>query len=182
MQQMQREHSDMDMNGHRPQSPSSAENAPSPSKRPRLENGPMNGQQLAPNGRGQGQAMPGQPNSQALLMQNGLNPRAMNPAQFAGFQQQGPAAQQKSIQVYAQNLALHHSRSALNNQGIPNGLMNPGVMPNQTDLVPMPDGQGMYPMNGDYYGTNGQMARYGLGCRHLAVSTVTMLSRTIKCS
>ncbi|KAF5016581.1 hypothetical protein F66182_11695, partial [Fusarium sp. NRRL 66182] len=35
--QMQREHSDMDMNGHRPQSPSSADNAPSPSKRPRLE-------------------------------------------------------------------------------------------------------------------------------------------------
>ncbi|GFF95487.1 adhesion defective protein 2 [Aspergillus udagawae] len=163
MQQMQREHSDMDMNGHRPQSPSSAENAPSPSKRPRLENGPMNGQQLAPNGRGQGQGMPGQPNSQALLMQNGLNPRAMNPAQFAGFQQPGPAAQQKSIQVYAQNLALHHSRSALNNQGIPNGLMNPGVMPNQTDLVPMPDGQGMYPMNGDYYGANGQMAQVRAG-------------------
>ncbi|EAW10893.1 putative cAMP-dependent protein kinase pathway protein (Som1) [Aspergillus clavatus NRRL 1] len=163
MQQMQREHSDMDMNGHRPQSPSSAENAPSPSKRPRLENGPMNGQQLAPNGRGQGQGMPGQPNPQALLMQNGLNPRAINPAQFPGFQQPGPAAQQKSIQVYAQNLALHHSRSALNNQGIPNGLMNPGVMPNQTDLVPMPDGQGMYPMNGDYYGANGPMAQVRAG-------------------
>ncbi|KAB8067504.1 hypothetical protein BDV29DRAFT_88459 [Aspergillus leporis] len=146
MQQMQREHSDMDMNGHRPQSPASAENAPSPSKRPRLEGGHINGQQLAPNGRGQGQGIPGQPNPQALLMQSGLNPRPMNPAQFQAFQQSGPAAQQKSI------------------QGMPNGgLINPGVMPNQTDLVPMPDGQGMYPMNGDYYGANGQMAQVRAG-------------------
>lgn len=101
MQQMQREHSDMDMNGHRPQSPSSAENAPSPSKRPRLEGGPMNGQQLAPNGRGQGQGMPGQPNPQALFMQNGISPRGMNPSQIQAFQQANPAAQ-KSIQVCAQ--------------------------------------------------------------------------------
>ncbi|KAL2839792.1 hypothetical protein BJX68DRAFT_279325 [Aspergillus pseudodeflectus] len=163
MMQMQREHSDIDMNGHRPQSPSSAENAPSPSKRPRLEGGPMNGQQLVPNGRGQGQAMPGQPNP-AMLMQNGLTPRPMNPNQFGAFQQANPAAQPKSIQVYAQNLALHHSRSAMNNQGMPNGLMNPGVMPNQADLVPMPDGQGMYPMNGDFYGgANGQMAQVRAG-------------------
>ncbi|KAL4917081.1 hypothetical protein BDW62DRAFT_218318 [Aspergillus aurantiobrunneus] len=162
MMQMQREHSDVDMNGHRPQSPSSTENAPSPAKRPRIEGGPMNGQQLAPNGRGQGQAMPGQPNP-ALLMQNGLTPRPMNPNQFGAFQQSGPAAQPKSIQVYAQNLALHHSRSAMNNQGMPNGLMNPGVMPNQADLVPMPDGQGMYPMNGDFYSANGQMAQVRAG-------------------
>ncbi|KAI9372028.1 hypothetical protein BJX61DRAFT_543106 [Aspergillus egyptiacus] len=162
MMQIQREHSDIDMNGHRPQSPSSAENAPSPSKRPRLEGGPMNGQQLAPNGRGQGQAMPGQPNP-ALLMQNGLTPRPMNPNQFGAFQQPGAAGQPKSIQVYAQNLALHHSRSAMNNQGMPNGLMNPGVMPNQADLVPMPDGQGMYPINGDFYGANGQMAQVRAG-------------------
>ncbi|KAJ0420431.1 hypothetical protein BJY00DRAFT_323899 [Aspergillus carlsbadensis] len=163
MMQMQREHSDIDMNGHRPQSPSSAENAPSPSKRPRLEGGPMNGQQLVPNGRGQGQAMPGQPNP-AMMMQNGLTPRSMNPNQFGAFQQANPAAQPKSIQVYAQNLALHHSRSAMNNQGMPNGLMNPGVMPNQADLVPMPDGQGMYPMNGDFYGgANGQMAQVRAG-------------------
>ena len=160
---MQRDQSEMDMNGHRPQSPASAENAPSPSKRPRLEGGPMNGQQLAPNGRGQAQGMPGQPNPQALFMQNGgLNPRGMNPAQLQAFQQ-GPGAHQKSIQVYAQNLALHHSRSAMNNQGMPNGIMNPGVMPNQTDLMPMPEGQGMYPMNGDYYGANGQMAQVRAG-------------------
>ena len=153
----------MDMNGHRPQSPASTDNAPSPSKRPRLESGHMNGQQLAPNGRGaQAQGMPGQPNPQALLMQNGLNAR-MNPAQFQqAFQQSGPAAQQKSIQVYAQNLALHHSRSAMNNQAMPNGMMNPGVMANQTDLVPMPDNQGMYMNGGEYY-PNGQMNQVRAG-------------------
>lgn len=163
MQQMQREHSDMDMNGHRPQSPASAENAPSPSKRPRLEGGPMNGQQLAPNGRGQAQGIPGQPTPQALLMQNGLN-RAMNPNQFQAFQQSGPAAQQKQMQVYAHNLAVHHTRSALTNQGMPNGMMNPAnVMANpQTEMVSIPEGQ-VYPINGDYYGANGQMAQVRTG-------------------
>lgn len=160
MQQMQREQSEMEMGGHRPQSPASAENAPSPSKRPRLE-GAVNGQQLAPNGRPQGQGMPGPPNQQPMMMQNGMQ-RGMTPAQFQHFQQQGQAAQQKSMQVYAQNLALHHSRSASNSQGIPNGgMMNPGVMANQADLVPMPDGQGMYPMAGgpEFYGTNGQLGQ-----------------------
>jgi hypothetical protein len=162
MMQMQREQSEMDMNGHRPQSPSSAENAPSPSKRPRLEGAHMNGQPMVPNGRGQGQGMPGQPNPQAMLMQ-GMNARGMNPAQFQAFQNASNPAQQKSIQVYAQNLALHHSRSAMNNQGMPNGLINPAVMPNQNDLMqPMPDGQGMLPMGGEFYGANGQMVRPGM--------------------
>jgi hypothetical protein len=148
----------MEMGGHRPQSPASADNAPSPSKRPRLE-GSVNGQQLAPNGRGQGQVIPGQPNHQ-MMMQNGMQGR-MSQAQYQQqFQQSGPA-QQKNMQVYAQNLALHHSRSASNSQGIPNGgMMNPGIMANQADLVQMPEGQGMYPMPGgpDYYtGANGQM-------------------------
>ena len=179
MQQMQREQSDMEMNGHRPQSPSSAENAPSPSKRPRLDNGPMNGQQLAPNGRGQGQGMPGQPNP--MMVQNGLT-RQMTPQAQAAFQQSGPGAQQKSIQVYAQNLALHHSRSAMNNQGMPNGLMNPGVMPNQTDLVPMPDGQGMSRWATITMARMVRWPRFGLACRHPMVSTGTMLSRIIKCN
>ena len=163
MHHMQREQSDMDMNGHRPQSPSSVENAPSPSKRPRLEPGHMNGQQLAPNGRGQGQAMAGQPNP-ALMMQNGISPRGgMNPSQFQAFQQVNPAAQQKPIQVYAQNLALHHSRSVLNNQGMPNGLMNTGVMGNQADLMPMADGQGYQMAGGEFYGANGQLGQVRAG-------------------
>ncbi|CEJ55171.1 Putative Adhesion defective protein 3 [Penicillium brasilianum] len=138
MQQMQREQSEMDMNGNRPQSPASADNAPSPSKRPRLEGGAVNGQQLAPNGRGQGQ-MQGQQNPQQLMMPNGMQ-RAMNPAQYQQFPP-GQAVQQKSM------------------QGLPNGgMMNPGVMPNQADLVPMPDGQGgMYPVGPEYYNSNGQL-------------------------
>ncbi|KAJ5895548.1 hypothetical protein N7495_007239 [Penicillium taxi] len=151
MMQQMREQNEMDINGNRPQSPASADNAPSPSKRPRLEGGPVNGQQLAPNGR-QGQGMPGQPTPQ-MLMQNGMQ-RGMNPAQFQAFQQ---GQQQKSMQVYAQTLALHHSRSASNSQVIPNGaMMGPNVMPTQTEMVQMPDGQGIYPMH-DYYGANGQM-------------------------
>ncbi|EEP77257.1 OefA protein [Uncinocarpus reesii 1704] len=42
--------------------------------------------------------------------------------------------------------------------GMPNGLMNPGVMPNQGDVMPLHDGQGMLPMQ-DYYAPNGQMAQ-----------------------
>jgi hypothetical protein len=103
---------------------------------------------------------------QAMLMQNGMNARGMNPAQFQAFQQQQAgqaAAQQKSMQVYAQNLLLHHSRSAMNNQGMPNGLMNNGLMPNQNDLMSqIPDGQGgMQMVNGQFY--NGDMAGMGRG-------------------
>ncbi|EEQ33247.1 OefA [Microsporum canis CBS 113480] len=156
--QMQREHSDMEMNGHRPQSPSSVENAPSPSKRQRIDGPQVNGAQMTPNGRTQPQGMPGQQNQQqanSLLMQHGINPRNLTAAQLQSFQAQNPAVQAKSIQVYNQNL-IHHTRSAMNNQGIPNGLINPGVMPNQPDMMqPMHDSQGMIPQ--EYYG-NGQMA------------------------
>ncbi|WEW59868.1 hypothetical protein PRK78_005349 [Emydomyces testavorans] len=158
--QMQREHSDMEMNGHRPQSPSSVENAPSPSKRPRLDGSQVNGQQMTPNGRAQSQGIPGQPNQQtsSLLAQHGINPRTLTQAQIHSLQAQNPSVQAKSLQVYNQNLAMHHSRSAMNNQGMPNGLMNPGVMPNQGDVMPLHDGQGMLPMQ-EYYAPNGQMAQ-----------------------
>lgn len=58
-QQMQRDPSSGD-HQQRAGSPGSAENAPSPSKRPRLDGGaPFNPQQM-PNGRGQAQGMPQQ--------------------------------------------------------------------------------------------------------------------------
>jgi hypothetical protein len=150
----------MDLNGHRSQSPASTDNAPSPSKRPRLEGGQFNGQPMPPNGRGQPQGMQG-PNangpSAALLMANGINPTSLTAAQFQSFQSQNPAVQAKSIQVYAQNLTQHHSRSAMNNQAMPKGMMNPNVMPNQGSpmMQPLPDGQtmGMAPMN-EYYAGN----------------------------
>jgi hypothetical protein len=150
----------MELNGHRPQSPASTENAPSPSKRPRLEGGQFNGQPMPPNGRGQPQSLQGpnqQAGSAALLMAHGINPTSLTASQFQSFQSQNPNVQAKSIQVYAQNLAQHHSRSAMNNQGLPKGMMNPNVMPNQSSpmMQPMPDGQnmGMAPMN-EYYAGN----------------------------
>jgi hypothetical protein len=160
MMQMQRENSDMELNGHRPQSPASTDNAPSPSKRPRLEGGQFNGQPMPPNGRGQPQGLQG-PNangqSAALLMANGINPTSLTASQFQSFQSQNPAVQAKSIQVYAQNLAQHHQRSAMTNQAMPKGMMNPNVMPNQGSpmMQPMPDGQNMAmgPMS-EYYAGN----------------------------
>ncbi|KZF24265.1 hypothetical protein L228DRAFT_266612 [Xylona heveae TC161] len=134
-QQMQRDNSDLDINGQpRPPSPSSGENAPSPSKRPRLDGTPFNGQAMGPNGRGQPQGMPGQPmnnaNAAQLLIQNGINPGTLTQSQFQSFQQQNPAVQQKSITVYAQNLA-NHQRTALNNQTLQKGLPNPNGVPTQ---------------------------------------------------
>lgn len=130
-QNMQREQGEMEMNGNRPGSPSSADNTGSPNKRPRLEGGQFNGQQMAPNGRGQGMPNQAANNSIQMMMKNGINPQGMTPAQFQSFQNQNPAVQQKSIQVYAQNLAQHHNRSAMNQGAMPNGMMNPGGMPNQ---------------------------------------------------
>ncbi|KAK8116640.1 Som1 protein [Apiospora kogelbergensis] len=134
--QMQRDPSDMDGN-RRPASPGSAENAPSPNKRPRLEgNTPFNPQQAAmmPNGRPQ-QGMPGQQQvsntstaqSQAqtaqLLIANNINPNSLTPQQFQNFQNQPPANQQKSIATYAQNMAGHHGNQ------MPNKAMGPGGVP-----------------------------------------------------
>src|SRR5439155_721525 len=135
-QQMSRgEGPDMDMNGPRPQSPSSAENAPSPSKRPRLEGGQFSGQPMVPNGRTQPQMQGQQVNAASaqqahnLLIANGINPNQLTASQFNSFQQQNPGVQQKSIQVYAQNLA-QHQRTALQSQTMPNGMPNPGGVPN----------------------------------------------------
>ncbi|KFY71955.1 hypothetical protein V499_07876 [Pseudogymnoascus sp. VKM F-103] len=140
-QQMQRDGSDMDGNRQqRPQSPGSAEGAPSPSKRPRLENAPFNAAQgMMPNGRGQG--IPGQqgagpggnvaPNAQMLLA-NGINPGNLTAQQFQNFpgQAQGP----KALQQYNNNLA-QHQQSQMPNKGMPNpnGPQGQGspMMPNQ---------------------------------------------------
>jgi len=53
-------------------------------------------------------------NAKDLLMLNGINPGNLSDTQFAMFQQQNPQVQQKSIQVYAQNLTktLRHQQSS----------------------------------------------------------------------
>ncbi|KAI4957964.1 hypothetical protein J4E86_005104 [Alternaria arbusti] len=93
MIQMQRDGSNMDMNGNRPNSPGSNENAPSPNKRPRVD--------------------------------GGMNTGNMPSNQFNEFMPQGPGAQQKNIEVYAQSLA-HQHRVAMSNTSSPQG-MNSGV-------------------------------------------------------
>lgn len=130
--QMQRDPSDMD---RRPTSPGSTDNAPSPSKRPRLDgNTPFNPQQagMVPNGRPPQQGMPGQqvgngPNNpaaaqaaaQQLLLANGIDPNMLTQSQFQTFQNQPPATQQKSIQAYSANLQQHHGQQ-MPNKGMPN--------------------------------------------------------------
>ncbi|KAG4031780.1 hypothetical protein MFRU_008g01410 [Monilinia fructicola] len=104
-QAMQREPSDGN-HPQRAQSPGSAENAPSPSKRPRLDGPAFNGQQggMAPNGRGQSTGIPAQ--------------------QFPGFQGQNPT--QKNLQAYQATLSQHQQKQMPNaaaggppNQGSP---------------------------------------------------------------
>lgn len=94
---MQRDGSGMDMNGQRPQSPGSNENAPSPNKRPRMEGNNFNGQGMAA---GRTQGMPqqpmtttsaGQPNQ--MLLAGGMN----SGNQFSDFAQTS-GVQQKSIE------------------------------------------------------------------------------------
>jgi len=144
--QMQRDASGMDGDRQRPSSPGSTDNAQSPSKRPRLGEGPFNPN--APGGMRPVGGMPGQPgaglppNIQAasqLLMQNGINPQQLSPAQLQSFSQQTPASQQKSIQTYSQNLGQHQSQQMPNKQ-----------MPN----AGMPQGQGSPMMAQGADGTN----------------------------
>lgn len=140
--QMQRDPSEMDGNRARPSSPGAAENAPSPSKRMRLENGaPFNPGQVGmmPNGRPAGQGMPGQqvgPDPSALLQQQtvqllhqyGIDPSALNREQFATLQAQSPAVQQKTIATYAQNLQQQQQQQ-MPKPGMPNA--NPSGPPGQ---------------------------------------------------
>lgn len=152
-QQMQRDSIEMDMNRQgRPQSPGSAENAPSPSKRPRLEGAPFNGQPgMVPNGRGQQHGIPGQqvgnrPNNVTnatttqLLLSHGISPETLSNEQFQSFQNQNSMNQQKSISQYAQNL-VSHQRSAMDGQGPPKGIPGPGGPQNQGSpmIGQMPD-------------------------------------------
>lgn len=100
--QMQREPSQMDMNGQARGSPAMT-NAPSPSKRPRIDDGNFNGQPGGPAGRGQPlSGAQGNPvNAIAngpggMLLQNGMTPEMQQ--QMASFQN-GPNMQQKSMEV-----------------------------------------------------------------------------------
>ncbi|CAM1501154.1 Fc.00g103160.m01.CDS01 [Cosmosporella sp. VM-42] len=132
--QMQRDPSGMDANRERPSSPASGENAPSPSKRQRIDGAPFNPGQpgMIPNGR-PGQQMPGQQMTQnptavaaaQMLTANGINPNSLNQQQFQNFVNAPPGAQQKSIATYSQNLQQHHG-TQMGNKQMPNGPQGQG--------------------------------------------------------
>jgi hypothetical protein len=142
---MQRDPSGMDANRDRPSSPASGENAPSPSKRQRIDAAQFNPNQpgaMMPNGRPvpamQGQQMAANTAAAAhqMLTANGINPSSLNAQQFQNFVNMPPAAQQKSIATYSQNLQQHHG-SQMGNKTIPNAgaPQNQGspMMPSQQD-------------------------------------------------
>ncbi|GAP83256.2 putative som1 protein [Rosellinia necatrix] len=122
--QMQRDGNNIDGNQNRPASPGSAEGAPSPSKRPRMEGaGPFNAQQVnMMNGQRQ-QGMPAQQVgdtkaaiAQQMLLLNGNPVANLTTQQFREFP---PSANQAKVQAYSQGLQQHHSQQIPNKQ-VPN--------------------------------------------------------------
>lgn len=140
----------MDPNRERPSSPVSGENAPSPSKRQRIEGAPFNPNQpgvMMANGRPV-QNMPGQPmggpnpanaaaSAHQLLAASGINPSSLNASQLQQFIQAPPGAQQKSIAAYSQNLQQHHGSQMPNKQmpNAPQGQGSPSMMQNAPELA-----------------------------------------------
>ena len=130
-QAMERAGSEMDMNG-RPRTPSSGENAPSPSKRPRIE-GQFPGQQPMPNGRfvpgisGQ-QMMTNSMHANALLRDHDIDPNMLSHTNLNTFQNQNPNVQKRTLDAYASTMAAQHRQhmpQAMNGQGAP--MMQPGM-------------------------------------------------------
>ncbi|KAL9007075.1 MAG: hypothetical protein Q9188_000198 [Gyalolechia gomerana] len=145
MQQMRRDPSEMDMNGQRPRTPSSGDNAPSPSKRPRIDGHPG---MMMQNGRPQQMLDQANNSPNALLMQGGIAPTTMTNDQYMAFQQQPLQVQQKSLDVYNQNLRNNQQRQNMSKPGMP-GQGSPMMQP----------GMDMGAVNAEFYGANMQMAR-----------------------
>lgn len=131
--QMQRDGSNMDMNGQRPQSPGANENAPSPNKRPRME-GMMSPVSRLPYSK-----------ADAASRTGGMN-AGVPGGQFGEFAGPGQNPQQKNMEVYAQSLAQQH-RVALNNTASPQG-MNPGVQGSPMGQSGLDGQQDMFAGNG----------------------------------
>lgn len=147
----------MDGNQQRPGSPGSTENAPSPSKRPRLE-GPSGQFQMQPSMmRNGGPPAPGQPvgtgpgsdlsQTRSMLLSNGINPNQLTHQQLNSFANQAPNVQAKSIATYAQNLQQHHGAQMPNKQ-----MPNPNAPQGQgSPMIP----QGPTEINAYYNGAMG---------------------------
>lgn len=144
--QMAREGSGMDGDGNRPRTPSSGDNAPSPSKRPRIDgqpfapgmmNGGMPGQQMT-----DPQMIQRQQHANNLLLANGMPPSNLTQQQMQNFGSQNPQVQNKTLQLFKQNVPAHAmQRANMPGQGSPN-MMTPGME------MQMQNG------NGDFYNGN----------------------------
>ena len=103
------------MDGQRPRTPSSSDNAPSPSKRPRLE-GP------GPGFNGAGRAMPpqmmmdGRAAAHQNMLKSGMDPQQLGQGQYARLMTLSPSAQAEYLAAY-ENMRM---------QGRP-GMMGPGM-------------------------------------------------------
>lgn len=161
--QMQRDPSSMEGNRDRPSSPASGENAPSPSKRQRMDNAPFNPHQpggpMMPNGRPAPgmppQQMPGGPNAATAqqMIANGITPGQLQ--QFQNFVNTPPATDEKSISTYSQHQQQHHGNQMGNKQ-----MPNAGGPPGQgSPLMQGPDGTTLNnyynPPGGEMGATNG---------------------------
>ncbi|KAL9001011.1 MAG: hypothetical protein Q9169_000495 [Polycauliona sp. 2 TL-2023] len=124
-QHMRRDPSEMEMNGQRPRTPSSGDNAPSPSKRPRMEGHPG---MMMQNGRPQPMMDQANNSPNALMMQGGA-PGNMTEAQLMAFNQQPYQVQQKSLDVFNQNLKISQQRQNMSKPGMP-GQGSPMLPPN----------------------------------------------------
>lgn len=139
--QMQRDGSQMDMNGQRPQSPGSNENGGSPNKRQRVE-GTHSISPRTALARSQGlrQAHMDHSGSEANHMPfaGAMNAGNMPGNQFGEFAQQGQNVQQKQIEVYAQSLAQQQKMALNNHQGMNNvaqgSPMNQSGLPGEGEI------------------------------------------------
>lgn len=169
---MQRGPSDMDGNRGGPASPGSTDNAPSPSKRPRLDGGaPFNANQAAvmmQNGRptqgmqGQQQVGNGPDSARALFLQHSINPDTLNPNQLQGLTSTNPNLA-KNIATYSADLQQHHGNQMPNkpmaNAGGPQGQGAPMVQqgaPGSGDLAQFYNPGDLAPGNNMRPGTSGQ--------------------------
>lgn len=149
--QMQRDGSQMDMNGQRPQSPGSNENGGSPNKRQRVEGTHFNSPRMAL-ARSHSMARAAMelsgPEANHMPFAGAMNAGNMPGNQFGEFAQQGPNAQQKQIEVYAQGLAQQQRMALNNHQGMNNvaqgSPMNQPSLPGEGDMfvgnAPRPGG------------------------------------------
>ncbi|EHA58222.1 hypothetical protein, variant [Pyricularia oryzae 70-15] len=126
--QMQRDPSDMDGNRQRPSSPSSADNAPSPSKRVRLDGGPgFNPGQpgMMPNGRPGAPGMPNQQTYAQNLQQHHGNQMPNKPMPGPNAPQGQGSPMVASGPDGTQLNAFYNAQEPMG--AAPNGGMRPGV-------------------------------------------------------